>query len=605
MRPTIKLILFFGYAFLLLGLPQTALARKRRANIEHIKPVAAAVDETSEVSEPTGDLDVNLLQPNLFSEQADSGQNADFLTKEFRENSRPWSPPDFSQQTGALGYSDAMFAVPKGLQKRVAFWTDIYTKYTLNQGVLHDSAHVDIVYETMDFNSIIHDSALSDRQKRKAKEKLIKEHKAQIAANLKKLDKLKSSEGLQGEDLRLWKMFEKVQDPHKFADAAEKGRLRFQLGQRDRFALGIYYSGRYLREMEKIFREERLPIELTRLPFVESSFNIEARSRVGASGIWQFMRRTAKPFMKMNEAVDERNDPLTATRASARFLRQNFEMLESWPLALTGYNHGAYGVKNIVNKLHSSDLVEIIERYSSSRFGFASENFYACFLAALNVERDAKKYFGDVRWNQELENSEFQVSKELPFDRLLSWFGGDVDRAQLFNPHIQKRARHGRIKIPRGTFVRVPIQQQALAQEFFSEKPRKVIAVAGTPSEKATPAALATPVAVASVTPTASPLAQLTASPAATAPQEVALSPTASGTPAAATQVVAAASPTPAVSPQAPLSYKVRLGDNLTRIAHRLKVSIEQIREVNNLKRTDLRIGQVLLIPVATKASPQ
>src|ERR1700710_2447178 len=105
--------------------------------------------------------------------------------------------------------------------------------------------------------------------------------------------------------------------------------------------------------MEEEFRRLGLPTELTRLPFVESSFNVNARSRVGASGVWQFMRRTAKPYMKVNKDVDERNDPIKSTLASSRVLKQNYMMLDSWPLALTGYNHGPYGVRGIVAKTHT------------------------------------------------------------------------------------------------------------------------------------------------------------------------------------------------------------------------------------------------------------
>ena len=87
-----------------------------------------------------------------------------------------------------------------------------------------------------------------------------------------------------------WKLFDGVDEKNKFTEAARRGRLRYQAGQRDQFTRGIMQSGRYLRQMEEIFKEEGLPIELTRLPFVESSFNLSAKSKVGASGIWQFMR---------------------------------------------------------------------------------------------------------------------------------------------------------------------------------------------------------------------------------------------------------------------------------------------------------------------------
>ena len=149
----------------------------------------------------------------------------------------------------------------------------------------------------------------------------------------------------------IFKSFRFIFEKNKFKIASERNRLRMQLGQKDRFVLGIFFSGRYIREMEKIFREEKVPIELTRLPFVESSFNLYAYSKVGASGIWQFMRSTGRLFhLRIDNICDLRNDPLAATRAAARLLRMNYEMLKSWPLALTAYNHGPRGVSSIVKK---------------------------------------------------------------------------------------------------------------------------------------------------------------------------------------------------------------------------------------------------------------
>lgn len=410
------------------------------------------------------------LPPKLPTEPSDlvSGPQVSTaeapVSNEYLAKSRLWKAPDYSNQVGALGYDEATFEIPKGMERRVAFWMDIYTKYTTNQGLLHDSHFIDVVYEKVDFTEIMKDESKSPSQKNRARERLVKERKKHVASILRKLEKVKSSQDLNEEELRYWKMFEEIKEAKKFSRASEKGRLRFQLGQKDRFILGIYYSGRYLREMEKIFREEKLPVELTRLPFVESSFNINARSRVGASGIWQFMRRTARPFMKITSAVDERNDPIQATRSSAQLLRQNYSMLQSWPLAVTGYNHGPYGVKTIVNKLRTQSLAEIIDRYSSSRFGFASENFYACFLAAVAAEREATKHYGEVKWSLELENVELEVSKDLPYEKLLSWFGGDADQTELYNPHLLKRVRKGKISIPKGTFVRVPPERAQLAR---------------------------------------------------------------------------------------------------------------------------------------------
>lgn len=135
--------------------------------------------------------------------------------------------------------------------------------------------------------------------------------------------------------------------------------------------------------------------------------------------------------MKVGEVIDERNDPIAATRAAARKLRENYHLLESWPLALTAYNHGPAGVRRIVTKLGTKDLVEIIQKTDAKRFGFASENFYACFLAALEAEKNAKKYFTNLQWAPELQYEEIVTRKPFRFSHLVGLFDGDKDRADL------------------------------------------------------------------------------------------------------------------------------------------------------------------------------
>ena len=394
-------------------------------------------------------------------------EGIEYLTDTEIKESRPWVAPSYGSQTSALGWSTSIFEPPPGLRDRVAFWKEIYTKYTTDQGLIHDSVHLNIVYDSVDFRSI-HAQYKTPRERRRVKEKLIKEKKAAIAERLSRLHTLTSLDGLTGEDLRIWRLFEHLPGTNKFKEAASKKRIRFQLGQRDKFILGIYYSGRYLKEMESIFRDEGLPIELTRLPFVESSFNLKARSRVGASGIWQFMRRTARPYMKVNAQIDERNDPLRATRASARMLRANYQMLEAWPLAITGYNHGPNGVKRIADKVGSRDLAKIIDVYSSRTFGFASENFYACFLAALDAERNAKTYYGEPRWGPVVDWSEHRLNRSVDFKMVLKFFDGDRDAAELANPHLSSAILKGRGSIPPKSYIRVPSTRADLAADWLS-----------------------------------------------------------------------------------------------------------------------------------------
>ncbi len=374
-----------------------------------------------------------------------------------------WVAPDYNKQERALGWTAQTFVPPEGMRERVQFWKDVYTKYSADQGLLHDSKYVHLVYENLDFSDITAREDLSPKQKEKMRRKRVDEAKKIIVSRLKRLHALKSAEGLEGEDRRLFKMFEQIDEDQKFILASQRRRLRFQLGERDQFMRGIYQSGRYLRQMEEIFRQEGLPIELTRLPFVESSFNLKARSKVGASGIWQFMRSTARMYMRLDKSADERNDPLRATRAAARKLRQNYEMLKSWPLAVTAYNHGPAGVKRLTEKMGTTDIVELID-VRKGRFGFASASFYASFLAALEVERTAIEHFGVLEVMPELRGAEIQIGKSQYARDFLKWFNHDIELAKRLNPHLSERVWLNKTPLAGRHHLRVPVSLESQAR---------------------------------------------------------------------------------------------------------------------------------------------
>lgn len=391
-------------------------------------------------------------------------------------DSRTWRAPSFANQDQALGYvPGTSFTVPKGMEKQVEFWIDIYTKYSTQEGVIHDSENVDMVYEVVDLKGIYSD---------KMKQKKVDLFKKEIMAWLKKMETLSSSEGLSPREKKIWDYYAKINEPHKFKEAADKNRIRFQLGQKDRMQEAIFFSGRYIEEMESVFRAAGLPIELTRIPFVESSFNIMARSKVGASGIWQIMPYTARPYKMISPAVDSRNHPLEATKMAAKLLAGNYRMLESWPLAVTGYNHGPAGVRKMTKSYETRDLAKLVENVRSRKsFGFASRNFYATFLAALEVERNAPKYFGKVLWSKPLEGHEFRLPVSVSYKEVVKWFDGDDEKAQIYNPHLTHLARKGR-GIPVKTIILVPKDKYDVVLIELAKKDRTVASTEKKSSKK-------------------------------------------------------------------------------------------------------------------------
>jgi membrane-bound lytic murein transglycosylase D len=449
---------------------------------------------------------------------------------------RSWEAPNFSNQT-ALGYDEKTFEIPEGMKERVEFWMKIYSEYSTSEGILHDQESL-LVYEKLDFSDFEKRLELSEGQKDALRRARVKEAKRTLSAKLARFATLGDPTSLSEEDQKLYHVFDKTEDKDKFKKAAQMGNIRFQLGQKDRFLQGIFYAGRYLADMEKIFQEAGLPKELTRLPFVESSFNIFAMSRVGASGIWQIMPSTGRLYkLRLDSRVDERNDPWRATEAAAKILKFNHEFLGNWPLALTAYNHGPSGVKKLTQSVGSKNIVDIIQRGKGRRFGFASENFFACFLAALEVEKRAKEFFGVIQWSAPLEKAEIKMAGEVPWSKVVEWFGRDEELARLYNPHLQYRIREGTIRIPSGAMVRVPLAKERVALEWMNSAP---------------------PVPLASVQPLKVSLNAL----------------------------------------EKEKTYRVHRGDTLGRIAQKFQVSMNDLQTANNIGNTKrLRVGQKLVIP--------
>ncbi len=307
--------------------------------------------------------------------------------------------------------------------------------------------------------------------KEKQKKKLVNDAKERDSDLLKKLDIAKESDNLNSQEKRIWDYMKNINDSKKFREANDKNRLRFQLGQKDRMKSAIFFSGRYLEQFEEIFKENGLPIELTRLVFVESSFNVLARSKVGASGLWQLMPSVAKPHKMISSYVDQRNDPWAATALAAKVLSGNYKMLESWPLAITGYNHGPNGVRRMVEKYSTNEIVDLIQNVRSKKsFGFASRNFYPSFLAALEVEKNASFYFPGVKWSQKLRTIPYKVRSAMPYSELVQLFDNDQKQVEIYNPHLTHKVKNKAATIPPGTQIYILSDRLALLQKRILDR---------------------------------------------------------------------------------------------------------------------------------------
>jgi len=346
------------------------------------------------------------------------------------------------------------FSVSGEIQGRIDFWKLIFTRYGENHLVFHHREHPEIIYSVLDMEEF--------KQKFSGKE-LARRSNDAVDAEYERIQRLlrnlaDGSVPSTPAERRLVHLFSLLpgSTSRNMREAANIEAIRYQKGVRELFREGVKRSGRYLPAMEFVFAQEGLPIEITRLPLVESSFNYTAYSSVGAAGIWQFMRPTGKRFMRIDSLIDERKDPIMSTRAAARYLGDAYSKLGSWPLAITSYNHGLSGVFRAVSATGSKDLGTIIRNYDGEAFGFASKNFYAEFMAALEVEQNYKHYFPDLEKEDPWHFDEVRIGRSISYRDFISLSGASTEDVENLNRALLPPITKGKASIPSGTILRVP-----------------------------------------------------------------------------------------------------------------------------------------------------
>ncbi len=352
--------------------------------------------------------------------------------------------------------ADVLLPRPPELETDVQFWIRVYSEISTSDGFIHDQRNLAIVYATLHFG----DEPPRERQRR------VDAARERYQAALRRL--ASGAEPATAEEKRVREVWGANVPAARFAAAVDD--VRFQLGQSDRFRAGLRRAGAWETHIAETLANRGLPAELVALPHVESSFNPEAYSKVGASGLWQFMRSTGRLFMRIDRAVDERLDPFRSTEAAAQLLSYNYRVLGTWPLAITAYNHGAAGVRRAKEQVGSDDIVRIVREYHSPSFGFASRNFYVSFLAALAIDRDPQKYFGAVERLPENRFHEVALPAAAPVATLERLLGVELTTLRALNPALLPVVWRGERPVPRGYRLRLPDSANSWTTEALAQK---------------------------------------------------------------------------------------------------------------------------------------
>ena len=348
------------------------------------------------------------------------------------------------------------------IRPNVSFWEKIYTRYSTTQGVIHDKRNLGIIYDVIELKDRnLHGSRKINRERIKRVKKRYKRILAKLAQG-----QMPSGPAEQ----RVAALFGAQAKPADFKNAMRN--LRCQVGQKDPFRQGIIRSGAYLAEMKQIFRDAGLPEDLVYLPHVESSFNPKAYSKFGAAGVWQFTRSTGKSFMTVSYAVDERRDPIISTRAAARLLKNNYRKFGSWPMAITAYNHGVSGMLRA--KRRKGDYETIFKEYRSRIFKFASRNFYSEFLAARQIARNYRQYFGELILDQPLQTREVVLAGYSSLPEIARQLDLKLGVLRNLNPALRNPVIKGQKYVPRGFRLKLPAQPGRDWQREIAELAPKI-----------------------------------------------------------------------------------------------------------------------------------
>lgn len=348
------------------------------------------------------------------------------------------------------------FIASNQMRPRVQFWIDIFARYGEHHAVFHHRMRPDIIFYVLDTTK--ESKKLSPGNYEKHRMSLVNAKSDEIRAAIRRLA-TGSRPRTQLEQHIEKRMSILGTGTKKYHDFIKNEWLRSQRGIKERYREAIERSGRYMHILEKIFVVDYgLPIELTRIPFIESSFNYKAYSSVGAAGIWQFMPVTARQYkMKVGQIYDERRDVTTATNAAAQYLTYAYRRLGAWPLAVTSYNHGVGGVLQKVKKMGTNDITRLVERIHDQPFGFASQNFFPEIIAAVEIYDNPQRFFPGVRIEPPKELARRTINRPISVVELERRLGISREELEEVNYALHSSVWSGRHNVPAGYTLNVPI----------------------------------------------------------------------------------------------------------------------------------------------------
>lgn len=197
----------------------------------------------------------------------------------------------------------------------------------------------------------------------------------------------------------------------------------------------LHRAPRYIPRQKQIFREEGVPTDLVYLALIESCLNPKAVSHRYARGMWQFLSVTGKRFgLWQDWWVDERYDPEKSGRAAARYLKDLYQRLGSWVLAVAAYNQGGGRIKEVMVRANSRSFWEF-KRFLSKE----GQEFVPKFMAAVSIMRNPQNYgFVLQEGLAPVEYDVVRVNESVTLSRLSSLLNVQKSILEDLNPELKQ-----------------------------------------------------------------------------------------------------------------------------------------------------------------------
>ena len=208
----------------------------------------------------------------------------------------------------------------------------------------------------------------------------------------------------------------------------------------------------YMPIFEQALETYGLPLELRYLPVIESALNPNAVSRVGATGLWQFMLETGKRYgLEVNSLVDERRDPIKSSYAAARYLRDLYKIFDDWSLVIAAYNCGPNKVNQAIHRAKGSvDYWQIYPYLPKETRGYVPAFIAANYIMNYYCEHNICPMITELP----ISTDTIVVDKNLHLEQIAKVLNVNIDHLRALNPQYRRDIVNG---LTEPSVVRLPL----------------------------------------------------------------------------------------------------------------------------------------------------